>query len=935
MKKTLLTIVLALTFVSTYSQTAEENIKTFLKTYRLPGSNRVRSASLRSLTIDDRKESMDITLGNGADEMFYTEETASQLKSDLRNCLPEEYSNYKLNIFADGRPLEYLIPTANKHGKPDKHKIWRKEYDGNPWVINNSRPYKISRGLDGRHLSICQSHGRYYDPKKGGWVWQRPRLFCTTEDLFSQTFVIPYIIPMLENAGAIVYSARDRFWQNNEEIVDLDTDEDIKYFEIALNEDEWEDSPIPGFHNSQSTYSGLESPFGRGNCRQIKSVKPSKRASEVALVQWVPDIPKSGRYPVYVSYQSFRNSAEDVVYEIHHAGGVSEVKVNQRMGGGTWVLLGEYEFLQGMNDNGKVVLSNICRKKGHIVSADAIRFGGGMGNIVRGGSVSGLPRWAEGAKYSSQWYGMSDSCFNHVVGDEYRSDIYSRPKSTNELGGGSIYIPSHNGRNVPIEACLAFHTDAGFSKTDKIFGPMVICTTDCDGGELPSGLDRYTSRDLASLLFEGLNRDLKKYNWEVRTLWNKNYGESRTPEVPSIILEMLSHQNFADMQMGYDPKFKFDFCRSVYKSILRYICSMHGTNYVVQPLPVQDFSISLDERNHKAVLNWLPTYDDMEPSAMPTSYIVYTRKGRYGFDNGQIVKGTSFTTELTPGINYSFKVCALNDGGKSFPSETLSTGISPSAKGTILIINGFTRLEGPASFNTETEQGFLLDKDPGIQYGAFAGFCGRQKVFSKKNMGSEATDGFGYSGNELEGKVIMGNTFDYPIIHGTALLSQGYSYTSMSETAFSQGVIDLNQFTAIDMIYGVQKEFNDVSLNRLVGFAQSGGRVILSGSNMLKNPNLNGRFGIQSAGSLSDHTVLSCTAGPFDIWRDMNNEIYSVPEPDILLPRNEYEILAEYTGHGTAGVRNGNVVMFGFPLESIKDEKIFSWLLDKSIQAGK
>ena len=41
---------------------------------------------------------------------------------------------------------------------------------------------------------------------KGCWEWQRPRLFCTTEDLFTQSFVIPYIIPMLENAGAIVYT---------------------------------------------------------------------------------------------------------------------------------------------------------------------------------------------------------------------------------------------------------------------------------------------------------------------------------------------------------------------------------------------------------------------------------------------------------------------------------------------------------------------------------------------------------------------------------------------------------------------------------------------------------------------------------------------------------------------------------------------------------
>ena len=58
---------------------------------------------------------------------------------------------------------------------------------------------------------------------KGCWEWQRPRLFCTTEDLFTQSFVIPYIIPMLENAGAIVYTPRERDWQRNEVIVDNDT----------------------------------------------------------------------------------------------------------------------------------------------------------------------------------------------------------------------------------------------------------------------------------------------------------------------------------------------------------------------------------------------------------------------------------------------------------------------------------------------------------------------------------------------------------------------------------------------------------------------------------------------------------------------------------------------------------------------------------------
>ena len=28
-------------------------------------------------------------------------------------------------------------------------------------------------------------------------------------------------------------------------------------------------------------------------------------------------------------------------------------------------------------------------------------------------------------------------------------------------------------------------------------------------------------------------------------MWNKSYSESRVPEVPTMLLELLSHQNFA------------------------------------------------------------------------------------------------------------------------------------------------------------------------------------------------------------------------------------------------------------------------------------------------------------------------------------------------------------------------------------------------------
>ena len=42
-----------------------------------------------------------------------------------------------------------------------------------PWVSNASRPYPISMGLDGRHIALWASHGRYYDQTEACWRWQR------------------------------------------------------------------------------------------------------------------------------------------------------------------------------------------------------------------------------------------------------------------------------------------------------------------------------------------------------------------------------------------------------------------------------------------------------------------------------------------------------------------------------------------------------------------------------------------------------------------------------------------------------------------------------------------------------------------------------------------------------------------------------------------
>ena len=58
--------------------------------------------------------------------------------------------------------------------------------------------------------------------------------------------------------------------------------------------------------------------------------------------------------------------------------------------------------------------------------------------------------------------------------------------------------------------------------------------------------------------------------------------------------------------------------------------------------------------------------DPLEPTARPREYMVYTRIGYGGFDNGVRVNKPSYTLKIEPGLVYSFKVTAVNHGAKVF-----------------------------------------------------------------------------------------------------------------------------------------------------------------------------------------------------------------------------------------------------------------------------
>ena len=200
----------------------QRKLQDFFEDYKTPVEGVRLNSRLISCKTDDMSQTLTITADDRFARQQFTRETVSHIYKKVKKCVPGAFDDYKLRVVTNGMSLEEMIPNRLKDQDDNRMSWGRIDYDGNPWVTNVSKPLQPRHGLQGRHLAISASHGRYYDIGKGRWKWQRPNLFCTTEDLFTQTIVIPYLIPMLENAGAIVWSSRERDWQKAEYIIDND-----------------------------------------------------------------------------------------------------------------------------------------------------------------------------------------------------------------------------------------------------------------------------------------------------------------------------------------------------------------------------------------------------------------------------------------------------------------------------------------------------------------------------------------------------------------------------------------------------------------------------------------------------------------------------------------------------------------------------------------
>ena len=707
----------------------------------------VKSCQLRGNKVDVRTNATLSYLSLNEDDLRALREQVSWwVRGDRKG---------KVSLYSDDKELGELVTSRFRtRREQDKHKLADAAI-----VTYPDAAYETSGGLRGKNIALWASHGKFLRLGDHRWMWQRARLWTTVEDLFTFSFTNTYLVPMLEQSGAVVMQPRER---------DVHREERVAY--------------------SSSLMQSLA-------------------------------MPVADEYALYVRYASGAQNTPRALYTICHSGVVTRVEVNQQMGGNGWLYVGTYGF--GTDSASNYLTVTDGTGKGLPVPHEGVKIGGGVGE-------SGSPRFMEGARYWLEYNGIPDSVYTYEKKkSHYLDDLVSRGRWVNFL---------NERQRVPVHLALAVHTDAGVREGDSIVGTLAIYSEKDKEGKtrFRRGGNRLIGRDLADYVQTQVVEDMRRTlcpNWARRELKDGVYAESRIPHVPTLLVEMLSHQNQNDMRYGLDGRAKFIISRAIYKGVLRFLHEQDGTPFVVQPLPVRDFAVARVPGRDSVRLSWQSRFDSLEATAVPAYYVVYSRMAGGDWDNGWRVDCEQVALPLERGKRYDFVVCAGNSGGISMRSEQLSAYISPADTKQAVIVNGFMRVCGPAMMAGDSLHGGILPHALAIPYGKDPSYIGEQIDFDRTHPWlSDDNCGYGMCNNDYDGMWVVGNTFDYPARHGDVLAAMGYSYVSRSLASLER----LPDVQLVDIILGKESAgiaaLSQRQRKEVARYLRAGGRLLVSGS---------------------------------------------------------------------------------------------------------
>jgi hypothetical protein len=551
--------------------------------------------------------------------------------------------------------LERLFPAASP--VPDKEDI-------RPWF---SRPLDLPGAwpgaLGGKAVYLSQCHGWIYYESLGRFSTQRGNVHDTVEDFHNPEGANQFLAAYLENAGAGVFTARERDHQPRSVIVDQG---DPGYTETGSGFV----AGAPGW-GRKASWSFGQNPFTTGGTRKFP-------ASGGAVAVWKPQIPAEGSYAVYVSWDSDPEHATDAHYRITHPGGVLDRRFDQTVHGSTWQYVDRLWLTQG--ESITIELLGDSAQSGRYLSADAVRIGGGTsGDVTRYGTSIRRPRWEEGAVGYTQYNGAPPSVYDPYGDGTNGSDPPARSRWADwehPRGEDAVY--------------LSWHSNATADGSAR--GTVTYIYEGSAGAPVAGSEDfAWTTQEELVEAFQGLWEP----GWRDRGVKSAAFAEvhpGHNDEMPAILVELAFHDNETDAAFLKHPRFRLDSARAMYRGIVRYFAERDGKTPAYLPEPPTYVAMT-HARDGRLTLSWRPGESGAPFGDPATGYVVQTSPDGRRWDTGVPVTGTSTVLDVAPGAFLFARVIATNPGGRSFPSAVVGGLRSHDGEPAVLVVDAFDRFE--------------------------------------------------------------------------------------------------------------------------------------------------------------------------------------------------------------------------------------------------
>ena len=343
-----------------------------------------------------------------------------------------------------------------------------------------------------------------------------------------------------------------------------------------------------------------------------------------------------------------------------------------------------------------------------------------------------------------------------------------------------------------------------------------------------------------------------------------------------------------------------------YQGLQKYFNSVDGgaTGLTFLPDPVTGTTAETNG-DGTVTVSWTPTPGSAIGGGTPTGFMIYTSLNGYGFDGGTYVAGGATTSHVMTGLDsangtHYFKVVAVNAGGHSLDSAVVAATPLPAAPASkVLIVNGFDR----------------NDRGQNERYTVPGGTIDRNRLRYQ-------------------------NTGDYSVQVAEAI--EAFNTALAIDTAQNENIINgevlLTDYDTVVWILGEESSgddtFDGTEQSLVTSFINGGGDLFVTGTEAawdLDNLNngrtfyndvLGGDYVSDVAGTYNVNGAAGSIFDGLSFSFDDGTQFYDSEFADVINPTGGAQMALTYSGGGGAAIQKkgsvtGDVVMFGFPFETI------------------